>query len=112
MPNTKMNAIQIKDAVVGEKGTLSPGFKLLSEGLVEAAHRTGARGHSQQFFSDFADFVGAGTTDKHLRQRFGYLGFIAAIALKHLRMELPLTISRHGESLNAPRTCHQVSCVI
>src|SRR5712692_6098608 len=111
MPNTKMNAIQIKDAVVGEKGTLSPGFKLLSEGLVEAAHSTGARGHSQQFFSDFADFVGAGTTDKHLRQRFSYLGFIPTIALKHLGMELPFTISGDRESFNASRTCHQLSSI-
>src|SRR6266550_3036268 len=112
MAKRKMDAIQVEDALVGEQTTLAPRFKLFGQGLVEAAHGASAGCNAHQSFSDFADFLGACPTDKHLRQGLRYLGFIAAIALKHLRMELPLTISRHGESLNAPRTCHQVSCVI
>ena len=41
MTNGKMDAIQVNDAVVCEKRTLSPRFILLGERLVEAAYRTG-----------------------------------------------------------------------
>ena len=95
MPNGKMNAIEVEDAVVSEQWTLLPGSKLLSERMVEAAHGAGTGGNSHEFFSDFADFVGAGTADKHLGQGLRYLGFIPSVTLKHLCMELPLTISRH-----------------
>src|SRR6266699_5646686 len=111
MPNGKMDPIQVEDTVVGEQWTLSPGLKLFGQGLVEAAHRAGAGGDAHQSFSDFPDFMCACPTDKHLRQTLRYLGFIAAIPVKHLRMELPLTISGHGEVLNAPGLGHQVSCV-
>ena len=111
MPNRKMDAIQVKDAIVAEKWALSPGFELFGQGLVEAAHRAGAGCHSHQFFRDFPDLMCACATDKPLRQCFRYLRFIPAIPLKDLRLELPLTISGHGEVLNAPGLGHQVSCV-
>src|SRR6266699_791207 len=111
MPNRKMDAIQVEETVVGEQWTLAPGFKLLGERLVEAAHRAGAGCHSQQRFSDFPDLMRARATDKHLRQRFCYLRFVAAIPLKDLRLELPLTISGHAEVLNAPCLGYQVSGV-
>src|SRR6266436_3976138 len=83
MPNGKMDPIQVEDAIVGEQWTLSPGLKLLGQRLVEAAHGAGAGCHSHQGLGDFPDFMGACPTDKPLRQGFRYLGFIAAIALKH-----------------------------
>ena len=88
-----MDAIQVQDAVVAQKWTLTPRFILLGQGVVETAHGAGARGDSQQFFSDIPDFMRACAADKHLRQRFCYLGFIPAIPLKDLSMELPCTIT-------------------
>src|SRR5437588_3778872 len=106
-----MDAIQVEDAIVGEQRTFSPNLKLLSERVVEAAHCAGAGGHSRQRFSDFSDLMCACAADKHLRQCFCYLGFVPAIALKDLRMELSCAVSRHGEILNTPGLGHQVSCV-
>ena len=80
---------------MGEQWTLSPGLKLFGQGLVEAAHRAGTGCDAHQFFRDFPHFMGTGAADKHLRQGLRYLGLIAAIPFKHLRMELPLTISGH-----------------
>src|SRR5712692_9175545 len=71
MSNSKMDAIQVQDAVVAKKWTLSPGFILLGQGLVETAHGAGTRGGSHQFFSDFSHFVGACTADKHFGSRTG-----------------------------------------
>src|SRR2546425_9156953 len=107
-----MDAIQVEDAVVGEQRTLAPRFILFGQGLIKTTHGACARGGSHQFFSDFSHFMGTRATVKHFSQRFSYLGFIPTIALKHLCMELPLTISGHREVLNAPCLGHQVSCVI
>src|SRR5450759_2477505 len=90
MPNGKMDAVQVEDAVMGEKWALSPGFILFGQGLVEAAHRAGTGCYPHQGLSHFPDCMGTGATDKHLRQGFRSLGFIPTIPLKHLRMELPL----------------------
>ncbi len=90
-----MDTVQVKDAVMGEKWTLSPGFILFGQGLVETAHRAGTGCDAHQFFCDVPHFMGAGAADKHLRQGFRYLGFIPTIPLKHLRMELPCAVSRH-----------------
>src|SRR6266699_516367 len=53
----------------------------------------------------------AGTTDKHVRQGFSHLGFIASIALKHLRMKRSGPVSGDVEVLNAPGGSHQVAGV-
>ena len=67
MPNGKMNAIQVQDAIVAEQRTLSPGLKLFGQALVEATHRAGAGGDAHQFLSDVPHFMSTGATDKHLR---------------------------------------------
>src|SRR5712691_1757995 len=97
MPNRKMDSVQVEDAIVGEQRTLAPRFKLFSQCVVEPAHGAGTGCNPHQSFSNFPDFMGTGETSKHLRQGFRYLGFIAAIPLKHLGMELSLTIAGHGE---------------
>src|SRR6266699_6561062 len=99
MPHRKMDAIQVDDAVVLEQSPLSPGFILLGQRLVETAHGAGAGGHSQQFFCHLSHAMGTGTTDKHVRQRFGDLGFIASIALKHLCMKGSGAVSVYREVL-------------
>ena len=106
-----MDAIQVEDPVVGEQRTLSPRFILFGQALIKTTHGARAGGGSQQFFSDFSHFMGTRATDKHVRQRFSYLGFISTIALKHLCLELPCAVSGHREVLNAPCLGHQVSCV-
>jgi len=87
VPHREMDAIQVDDAVVGEQPTLAPGFILLGQRLVQTTDGTRAGGHSQQFFGYFAHFLGTGATDKHVGEGFRHLGFIASIALKHLRVK-------------------------
>src|SRR6266704_5503829 len=106
-----MDAIQVEDAVVGEQRTLAPCFILFGQALIKTTYGARAGGGPHQFSSDFSHFMGTRATDKQFRQRFSDLGFIPTIALKHLCMELPLTISGHREVLNAPCLGHQVSCV-
>src|SRR5256885_1967978 len=111
MPNPKMDTIQIQDAIVGEQRTFSPGFKLVSECLVEAADRAGAGGNSRQCFRDFPDFMSARATDKHLRECLRYLRFVAAIVLKNLNVKHAFSISWHREILNASCLGLQISWV-
>jgi hypothetical protein len=111
MTHGKMDAIQVDDAVVIEQPALAPGFLLLGQRLVETAHGAGAGGHSQQFFGHFAHLMGTGAADKHVRQRLRNLGFIAAIALKHLRMKGSGAISGDFEVLNAPSRGHEIAGV-
>ena len=88
MPNRKMDAVQVEDAVMGEQWACSPGFILFGQGLVEATHRAGTGCDAHQFFCDVPHFMGTGAADKHLRQGFRYLRFVSAIPLKDLRLEL------------------------
>jgi|SRR5260370_32033709 len=69
MPNGKVDTVQVQDAVVTRQWTLSPGFKLLGQRLVEAADRTGAGSYPHQGLSHLSDFVGAHPTHKHLGQQ-------------------------------------------
>src|ERR1035441_9891089 len=101
MTNPKMDAIQVQDTVMSEKRTLSPGFILLGESLVETAHRTGTRHNSHQRFSDFSHFMSTGATHKHLRQCFRHLRFIALVAFEDLTVKCTFSISGHVEILNA-----------
>src|SRR6266568_8715194 len=111
MTNAKMHAIQVRDAPVVLKRTLSPGFKLLGEGLVEATDRTGTGSHSQQGLSDFPNLVSARPGHEHLREPFGDMWFVATVAFKSLGVELTLTISGHFNLFEPTRGCHQIAAV-
>jgi len=86
-------SVQVQDTVVSQKRALSPRLKLFGQRLVQAAHRAGTGGYSHQFFCDFADFVGAGATHKHLCQCFRYLWLIALVALEYLTVKCSFSIS-------------------
>src|SRR6266487_6260795 len=111
MTNRKMDAVQVHDAVVGLQWALSPRLILLGQRLVETAHGARAGGISHQLFRDFPHFVGADPAHKHLGQRFGHLGGVAVVALKHLAMKLPFAISGNMEILNAPGGGHEIASV-
>jgi hypothetical protein len=53
MPNAKMDAVQVHDTPVLLQRTLSPGLKLLREGLVETTDRAGTGSDSQQLLGHF-----------------------------------------------------------
>ncbi len=80
MPNRKMDAIEVEDAIVGEKWALPPRFKLFSQGLVEPTHGAGTGGNPHQGLSDLPNFVRAYSAHKHLGQCFGHFWFIALVA--------------------------------
>ena len=83
MTNAEMDAVQVQNTPVLLERALSPRFKLLSEGLVEATDRTRA-------------------SHEHLREPFGDMGFIAAVTVKDLGMELTFTISGHLDIFDPP----------
>src|SRR5205085_12554435 len=60
MPNGKMDAIQVQDAVVGKQRTLSPRCILLSQRVVQAAHRTSTGCHPHEGGRHLSDFMRAG----------------------------------------------------
>src|SRR6266516_3911634 len=111
MTNRKMDTVQVHNTVVGLKIALSPRFILLGQSVVETAHGARAGGGSHQLFSHFPYFVGADPADKHLGQRFGHLGGVAVVALKHLAMKLPFAISGNLEILNAPGGGHEIASI-
>src|SRR5215469_855543 len=111
MTNAEMDAIQVQDAPVFLKRTLSPGVKLLGEGLVQATDRTGARSHSQQRLSHFSYFVGTCSGNEHLRQTFCDVWLVTAIALKSLGMELTRAVSGHFNLLQPTRRCREITSV-
>src|SRR5258708_34025364 len=97
MTNAERHAIQVQDTPVLLQRSLAPGFKLLTEALVEAADRAGTGGDSQQGLSDFSHFVGAHSGYKHLAESFGDVRFVARVACKGLRVELAFSVSRDLE---------------
>ena len=107
----EMDAVQIDDTVVLEQSALAPGLILLGQCLVQTTDGARAGSDSQQFFRHFSDTMGTGAADKHVRQRFRHLGFIACIALKHLCLKGPSPISGHLEILNAPGRGYQIAGV-
>jgi hypothetical protein len=106
-----MDPIEVENAIVREQAAFSPGFKLLRERWVEAAHRTGAWGNTHQCFCNVSHFMGTGETSKHLRECFCDLWFITAVALKCLAVKHTFAISWHAEILKTPCFGHQVACV-
>ena len=79
--------------IVGEQWALSPGFKLLSQGLIETTDRASAGGDSHQRLGHFSHFLRTDPCHKHLRYPIGHLRFIATVAIKDLGMEVPFSIS-------------------
>src|SRR5690242_4216354 len=71
MPNRKMDPVEVEDAIVGEQWALSPGFKLLSQGVIETTDRAGAGSHSHQRLGHFSDFLRTDSCHEHLRDPFG-----------------------------------------
>src|SRR6266566_8088321 len=93
MPNGKMDPIEVEDTIVGEKRALSPGFKLLSQALIETADRACTGGDSHQRLGHFSHFLRTNACHKHLREPFGHLRFVATVAIKDLGMEASFSIS-------------------
>src|SRR6266566_3983029 len=81
MPNGKMDTIEVDNAIVGEQWALSPGFKLLSQGLIETTDRASAGGDSHQRLGHFSHFLRTDPCHKHLRYPIGHLRFIATVAI-------------------------------
>src|ERR1700737_1663613 len=105
MAHAKMDAIEVQDAVMNEKGAHAPGFKLFRESVVEAAHSTGAGSHSHQRLGYFPNFMGTGSRDKHLRQSICDLLLIAIVTLKDLRVKFPRAVSGNVQILNGTTGC-------
>ena len=57
MPNGEMDSIEVEDAIVGEKLTLAPGVKLLSQTVIETANRARTGGDSHQRLGHFSHFL-------------------------------------------------------
>jgi hypothetical protein len=66
---------------VGEQPTLAPGFILLGQRAVETTDGAGTGRDSRERLSHLSNLMRAHSAHKHLGERFGYLGFIAAVAL-------------------------------
>src|ERR1051326_2757423 len=111
MTDAEMHPIKVQDAPVLLERTLSPGIKLLGERLVQATDGTGTGSHSQKRLGHFAYFLGARASDEHLRQPFGNVRFIAAVALKRLRVELTFAVSGHFQILESACRGHQITGV-
>src|SRR6266852_2631609 len=111
MPNREMDAIQVQDAVVGEQPTLAPGFILLGQRAVETTDGAGTGGDSRERLSHLSHLMRAHSTHKHLGERFGHLGFIAAVALEDLAVKLPFPVPGDFERLHAPGGRDQVACI-
>src|SRR5437868_14535676 len=112
MTNTEMDAIEVQDAPVLLKRTLSPRFKLLGERLVEATDRTGTGSDSHEGLRDFSHLVGARACHKHLGESLCDVRFIATVTLKRLGVELPFTISGHLEIFEPTRGGHEIAAVV
>jgi hypothetical protein len=96
---------------MGLQRTLSPHLKLLGQALVEPTDRAGTRSDSQQRLSHFPHLVRARASHEHLRESFGDMGFIAAVTVKDLGMELTFPISGDVDVLEPTRRCHQITGV-
>src|SRR5260221_1757922 len=111
MTNAEMYAIQVHDTPMRLQRTLTPRLKLLRECLVEPTDGTGTGSHSHQRLGHFSHLMRTCPGHEHLAESLGHLRFIAAIALKDLRVELTLAIAGHLQLLNASRRCVQVARV-
>src|SRR6266480_7674976 len=101
MTNAEMNAIQVQDAPVFLKRKLAPGVKLLGQALVETTNRAGTGRDSHERLGDFSYLLRACPGHEHLGESVRNVRFIATVAFKDLGVELPFTVSRHFDLLDA-----------
>ncbi len=111
MTNAKMHSIQVHNAPVLLQRTLPPGIKLLGERLVQTADRARTRSNAHQGLSHFPNLVGACPGDKHLREPFCNVWFIATVPFKCLRVELTFTISGDFDILDPTSGRDQIASV-
>ncbi len=93
------------------QSTLSPGFKLLREGLVEATDGAGTGSNSHERLDHFPYLVGARSGHEHLGESFGNVWFIPTVAFKGLRMKLTLTISGNLQVLDPTRGSDEIAVI-
>ena len=87
-----------------------PRFILLGEALVEPTDRAADFERLPEAFEPLPPRMSrACASHEHLRQPFGNVGFVAAIPVKHLRMEVTFPVSGHFEILNASGGSYQVT---
>ncbi len=67
--------------------------------------------HSHQGLGDFPYFMGAGPGHEHLGEPCGDMGFIAAVTVKDLGMELTFPISGDVKILEPTSGGHQIAQV-
>ena len=92
MPNAEMHAIKVEHPPMHLQRTLPPRVKLMAQALIELTDGAGTGRHSQQRLGDFPNLVCARSCYEHLRQSFGDVWFIAAVAVKGLGVELTFPI--------------------
>jgi hypothetical protein len=92
---------------------LSPRFKLLSQGLVEA---TDGAADFERLPATFGPLLPrmsrACPSHEHLCQPLCDVRFIARVSLKGLGVELTSTIPGHVDILEPPSGRHQITCVV
>src|SRR6266566_5834317 len=111
MTNAEMDAIQVDNPPVFLQASLTPGFKLLGQRLVEATDGTGTGGDSQQGLSDFSHLVRAHPSHERLRESVRDVRFIALVTFKGLGVEVAFPVSGHLEIFESPRRCRQITGV-
>src|SRR5436190_22695296 len=99
----EVNTIEVQDPPVRLQRALAPGLKLLGQGLIETAHTAGTWSHAYECLSHIAHFLRTDSCHKHLGEPFGYLWFVALIAVKSLCVELPFSISGDLKIFDGPR---------
>src|SRR2546428_10871794 len=111
MTNAEMDAIEVQDTPVLLERALAPGFKLLGQRLVETTNRAGTGSDSHKHLGHFSDLVGARACHEHLGESFRNVGFVAAIPVKHLSMEVAFPVSGHLEILKPTGRGDQITAV-
>ena len=100
-----MHPIQVHNSPMHLQGPLLPGVKLVGKRLVETTDCAGTGSHSQQRLGHFSDLVGARASHKHVGESFCNMGFVAAITVKNLRVELAFAVSGDVEIFESARRC-------
>src|SRR5258708_38584570 len=102
MTNAEMHSVQVQDTPVLLEGALAPGFKLVGEHLVEATDGTADFGRPPARFGPLLPPSGclslprtsASSGSRDMR-------FIAAVTLKHPRVEVAFPASGHTSHARA-----------
>src|SRR5216683_7697016 len=112
MTEFKMDAMQVHNAPVLLQTALTPGFILLGQRLIQTTHGTGAGCDSHERLGHFSHLPRTCSRHEHFCQSFGYLWFVATVAIEDLCVKLAFTISGNLKVLNTPCGSHQISLVI